>query len=97
MGQIGELVSCAEAHLDQPRELGALLTENHRLLHLLGVSTPDLDDLVALALDAGAHGAKLSGAGGGGVVMALTTDPHPVVDAARRRDIPAWICHPSDS
>jgi mevalonate kinase len=51
--------------------LGRLLDANHELLQQLGVSTPALDRLVAAAREAGALGAKLSGAGGGGVMVAL--------------------------
>jgi mevalonate kinase len=55
-------------------ELGPLLTENHDLLRSLDVSSPALDKLVAAALQAGALGAKLSGAGRGGNMLALVTD-----------------------
>ena len=43
-----------------------------QLLGELGVSTPALDGLVAAARAAGAYGAKLTGAGLGGAVIALT-------------------------
>jgi mevalonate kinase len=42
-----------------------------RLLADLGVSTPVLDGLCQSARDLGAHGAKLTGAGGGGAVIAI--------------------------
>ncbi|MFQ6000879.1 MAG: mevalonate kinase, partial [Anaerolineae bacterium] len=45
--------------------------ENQALLRDLGVSSPQLDDLVKVAGEAGALGAKLSGAGRGGSVIAL--------------------------
>ncbi len=51
--------------------LGRLMSENQRLLAALGVSCPEIDRLVAAALGAGAYGAKLSGSGGGGIVVAL--------------------------
>ncbi len=50
--------------------LGARLTRNHAMLVEIGVSTPGLDGLVAAARSAGALGAKLCGAGLGGVVLA---------------------------
>ena len=53
------------------RALGALLNENQALLEQMGVSSDDLDRLVAAARAAGALGAKLSGAGWGGVMIAL--------------------------
>jgi mevalonate kinase len=53
--------------------LGALLDANQALLVQLGVSSPELDRLIAAARGAGAIGAKLSGAGWGGVMFALAT------------------------
>ena len=57
-------------------DLGRLFTENHQLLKQIGVSTPKLDHMVNEALDFGALGAKLSGAGGGGIIMALFPKEH---------------------
>lgn len=51
--------------------LGTLMDENHRRLQEMTVSDPALDRLVAVARDAGALGAKLSGAGRGGNMIAL--------------------------
>jgi len=51
--------------------LGQLLNRNHALLQELGVSSPELDHLVRIALEAGALGAKLSGGGQGGNMIAL--------------------------
>ena len=58
-------------------KLGQTMTANHQLLQELGVSTPGLDELVNIALQAGALGAKLTGGGGGGSVITL-------VDEARK-------------
>ncbi len=55
------------------KDLGPLMTANHSYLQELGVSTRKLDFLVDTAIKAGARGAKLSGAGGGGNMIALTT------------------------
>jgi mevalonate kinase len=52
-------------------ELGRLMNFNHGLLEALGVSSRSLDEMVWAARDAGADGAKLTGAGGGGCVVAL--------------------------
>ncbi|MEI6805068.1 MAG: mevalonate kinase [Myxococcaceae bacterium] len=52
-------------------EVGRLMTQNHELLNKLGVSTNELDLLCADALEQGALGAKLTGAGGGGCIIAL--------------------------
>lgn len=55
-------------------QVGKLMTENHLLLQELGVSTPQLDTMVDVAIDAGAWGAKLSGAGGGDCMIALVSE-----------------------
>lgn len=94
LDRIGQLVTAARTCLHDPAALGVLLDENHALLQQLGVSTPRLDELVALARAHGAHGAKLAGAGGGGVVIALVDDPEPLVRAATAQGIPARVCHP---
>ncbi|NWG22750.1 MAG: mevalonate kinase [Chloroflexi bacterium] len=54
--------------------LGALLNQNQELLERIGVSSPELERLVDAARSAGAYGAKLSGAGWGGVMIALVDD-----------------------
>ena len=53
------------------RELGLAMNICHGLLNAIGVSTPELEHMVSLARRAGAVGAKLTGAGGGGSVVAL--------------------------
>lgn len=52
-------------------ELGALMNICHGLLNAIGVSTPELETMVSIARAAGAAGAKLTGAGGGGSIVAL--------------------------
>ncbi len=52
-------------------QLGEAMDRAHDVLAELGVSTPRLDALCAAARSAGARGAKLTGAGGGGAVIAL--------------------------
>jgi mevalonate kinase len=56
-----------------PEALGPLMDENHALLRQIGVSDPALDALAEAARRAGAGGAKLSGAGRGGNLIALVT------------------------
>lgn len=70
---IGTLAEFAEICLlrGEVHGLGEAMTMNHGLLRTLGVSTEELDAAVAAALACGALGAKLTGAGGGGVVLAL--------------------------
>ena len=63
----------AEALRDgDDEELGNLMYQNHELLRKIGVSHPKLDHLVGVAKRAGALGAKLTGAGGGGCVIVLS-------------------------
>ncbi|MFK7991047.1 MAG: mevalonate kinase [Sandaracinaceae bacterium] len=52
--------------------LGQLMDLNHTLMSGLMVSTTALEEMCAAARDAGARGAKLTGAGGGGCMIALT-------------------------
>ncbi len=54
------------------RKVGRLMNENHRLLQEIEVSCKELDFLVNLARKQGAFGAKLTGGGGGGCMVALT-------------------------
>jgi galactokinase/mevalonate kinase-like predicted kinase len=64
--------------------LGALMNENHALVAALGGSGPANDRLIEAAREAGAWGAKLAGAGGGGTIIALTDRPESVGEALRR-------------
>ncbi len=60
--------------IEDYRELGKLMNENHKLLQQIEVSSRELDFLVKLARDQGAIGAKLTGGGLGGSIIALTPD-----------------------
>ncbi|MDR2203572.1 MAG: mevalonate kinase [Nitrososphaerota archaeon] len=53
-------------------KIGTLMNENHRILQEIGVSSVELDHLVDVARKQGAIGAKLTGGGGGGCMVALT-------------------------
>ncbi len=53
------------------QEVGRLMTKNQELLQELGVSINKLDDMINFAINAGAYGAKLSGAGGGDCMISL--------------------------
>lgn len=71
--RIAQIVEAARAALaaGRPEQLGPLMDENHAVLQEIGVSCPELDALVGAARAAGAAGAKLSGAGRGGNMIAL--------------------------
>lgn len=73
LASIGELVNVARQAMESGDipALGPLMTENHALLQQLTVSSPELNRLVETALNAGALGAKLSGGGRGGNMIAL--------------------------
>lgn len=82
VGAIGDLVrrgtkalrgaeSNGEADEELLSELGRLMDFDHGLLAALGVSSRSLDAMVWAARDADAYGAKLTGAGGGGCIVAL--------------------------
>ncbi len=51
--------------------LGMLMNTAHGLLNAIGVSTPELENMLAIARAAGATGAKLTGSGGGGSIVAV--------------------------
>jgi mevalonate kinase len=70
---IGDLVREGERALAEgdTETLGRLMNCNHGLLSALGVSARTLDNMVWAARDGGALGAKLTGAGGGGSIVAL--------------------------
>ena len=77
VASIGDLVRRGEEALaaSDVTELGRLMNFNHGLLSALGVSSRSLDGMVWAAREAGAHGAKLTGAGGGGCIVALDETP----------------------
>ena len=58
-------------HICDPAELGRLMNMNQSLLEVLGVGHPAISRMVLAARSAGAYGAKLTGAGGGGCMIAL--------------------------
>jgi len=70
---VGEISFSARRVIEEGwvKMLGALMDENHAILQEMTVSSPELDKLVAAARSAGAWGAKLSGGGRGGNMIAL--------------------------
>jgi mevalonate kinase len=83
--QIGAVVDAARRAIvdGDVGALGPLMNGNQRLLRLLGVSSTAIEGLVEAALSAGAGGAKLSGGGRGGNVIAAVraVDIEPVREA----------------
>ncbi len=69
----------------QYAELGSLMNLCHGLLNAIQVSTPDLENMVSIARENGAAGAKLTGAGGGGSIVALCPGTEDAVHGALRQ------------
>jgi mevalonate kinase len=93
--ELGGLTGAGTAALragDLPA-LGAAMSRAHGLLAELGVSTPPLDALCDAARAAGAHGGKLTGAGGGGAVLAIAPPgrEQAVLAAWRRTGVDGFV------
>jgi mevalonate kinase len=97
--QIGSLVERAyqaliAGNIDQ---VGILMDDNHSLLQRMGVSIDELDRLVDCARSAGAYGAKLSGGGAGGFMIALVDSEkknkvaHALQDAGAHHTLTAQV------
>ena len=83
--RVAGVVTAGQAALERG-DLEAFATAcdaNQDLLVELGVSSPEIDARVATARRAGALGAKLTGGGAGGAIIAVAPDPEPVVHALR--------------
>lgn len=82
--QIGQLTKLGHDALQEGRlaELGELMNLSHGYLNALQLSTPELEELVHIARTHGAIGAKLTGGGGGGSMIALCPDESTVVQQA---------------
>ncbi|RLF09066.1 MAG: mevalonate kinase [Thermoprotei archaeon] len=83
---IGEVTRKAKASLEKGDviEVGRLMNVNHGLLEAIGVSTSRLSQMVYAARSAGALGSKITGAGGGGCIIALAPGAEDEVVAALR-------------
>lgn len=81
MGLLAQQAELALANNDLAT-VGHLMNLNQLLLEKLGVSVAANQRLIEAALDAGALGAKVSGSGGGGIIIALTEPEHQSAVAA---------------
>lgn len=83
---IASIVSNGRVALEQGdmKGLGQLMKMNQMLLGSLMLSTSEIEEMIAVAMEAGALGAKVTGAGGGGCIIALveTDEQHAAVKAA---------------
>lgn len=66
------------------QELGELMNLCQGYLNALQLSTPELEELIHISREHGALGAKLTGGGGGGSMLALCPDNHQAVANAMR-------------
>ena len=85
--EVGQIALMARRVIEsgQPALLGDLMDQNHALLQEITVSSPELDRLVRAARKAGALGAKMSGGGRGGNMIALVNkESAPAVAEALR-------------
>ncbi len=80
--RIGEIVLEGVVALKKAdkKALGKLMDENHQLLNQLGVGHPELEKLVS-ACKGCSYGSKLTGAGGGGSMIALTDQAERLIHA----------------
>ncbi|MEP7285640.1 MAG: mevalonate kinase, partial [Chloroflexota bacterium] len=85
--EIGAVVDDARNQIEQGnlKDIGQLMNRNHQMLSILSVSSPRLNNLVSAARQVGALGAKLSGGGRGGNIIALVEPDNAqrVADALR--------------
>ena len=94
---LGELTQQAEEVIKarDAVKLGEILTKAHENLKEIGVSSLEADTLVETALHHGALGAKMSGGGLGGCIIALVADYHQAQDLAERLEekgaVQTWI------
>ena len=75
-GDIKDLVNEAKNQFKKNDfvRLGKLMNKNQKLLSTLNVSSVELDNLIKATREAGAYGAKLSGAGGGDCMIAFVNN-----------------------
>ena len=92
--EIGDITLEGMKHVaSNDREgLGRIMTYDHKLLSILGVSCNELNKLVNASLPY-SYGAKLTGSGGGGSMIALTDNPEKVCEAIALRGGKPMIVH----
>ncbi|MHA2370880.1 MAG: mevalonate kinase family protein [Candidatus Hodarchaeales archaeon] len=82
--------------LDHHR-IGTLLNEHQVILReILQISTPKIDRMIAMAIEAGAYGAKINGSGGGGCMFAYAPEPEnaeEIAEAIEKVGGRAYIVH----
>lgn len=81
--EVGSIAKKAREIIESGKweDLGNLMNQNHKLLQEMTVSSPELDKLVSVACEAGALGAKMSGGGRGGNMIALVEEQNAAIIA----------------
>ncbi|MEM0294100.1 MAG: mevalonate kinase [Saccharolobus sp.] len=69
MDMIEEITKKARMSIDNQDELGLLMYVNHGLLFSLGITSPEVDEIVSRAKQLGIKGCKISGGGAGGTIV----------------------------
>lgn len=92
IGKLADYGSGLIIDLNYPA-LGRLMNINHGLLDALGVGSNELSHLTWASREAGAWGAKTTGAGGGGCMVAITDQPEKVARAIKSAGGQAFITH----
>jgi mevalonate kinase len=77
---------------DDWKTIGKLMNKNHELLQKITVSCKELDEMQKIALKAGAIGAKLTGTGRGGLLIALTPDKALQEKVAKALEAKGFVC-----
>ncbi|MDQ3718165.1 MAG: mevalonate kinase [Thermoproteota archaeon] len=78
------LQACAAIELGKCDKIGELMNENQMILQQIGISNQRIDDMIDICSKAGAIGAKITGAGGGGAVIALAASKQESTKIASR-------------
>jgi len=94
-GEYKKLVEAAKKALLEGdiATIGSLMNQNHKMLQEITVSGEINDELVEIALENGAVGAKLTGTGRGGLVIGLAENENiqeKIVDAIEEKGYSAW-------
>lgn len=94
--EIGEIVRDGAYYLkkEEYEKVGNLMDKNQELLSILGVSHPKLEKLIRGARKH-SYGAKLTGAGGGGSMIALTENAEKVAKEIRKRGGTPYMIKPA--
>jgi mevalonate kinase len=91
--EVGALVEQAQGAVLHGRlaELGSAMNRNQEILAELGMSTARIDVICARMRELGARGAKLTGAGGGGAVIAVHPDPEALAESLTDWGAPSFV------